>query len=169
MPKWMAMDDAASALAQARAQLGSENQSALRLALSSVGELMARDVVTLQPAQSLQEAIALFGTRRFRHLVVTDGKTLVGVLSDRDVFRFLAQNPAAKDTPVSAVMTRKPFTVRADATVADAISQILHNRINCLPVVDAYGALEGILTTTDLLRALYALQQWLERYPRAVG
>jgi CBS domain-containing protein len=163
------MDDAASNLAQVRARLGSENQSALRLALSSVGELMARDVVSLRPTQSLQDAITLFASRRFRHLLVMEGRTLLGVVSDRDVFRFLAQNPAAKDTPVSAVMSQKALTVRPDATVADAISQILHNRINCLPVVDEQGLVEGILTTTDLLRALYALQQWLERYPRAAG
>jgi acetoin utilization protein AcuB len=162
------MDEASTALAEVRARLGNENQSALRLALSSVGELMATEVVTLQPTQSVQEAIALFGARRFRHVLVTEGKTLVGVVSDRDVYRFLAQNPTSKDTPVSAVMTRKPLTVRRDATVADAISQILHNRINCLPVVADGGTVEGILTTTDLLRALYALQQWLERFPRAV-
>jgi CBS domain-containing protein len=47
------------------------------------------------------------------------------------------------------------------------MSVILHRRINCLPVVADDLTLEGIVTTTDLLRALYALQAWLERPPAA--
>ena len=157
------MDDAAATLAEVRARLGDENRTALEQALSSVGDLMARNVVSLKREQSMQEAITLFGARRFRHVLVTDGGRLAGVVSDRDVFRFLAQNPTSKDTPVSSVMTRNPVTVRRNASVADAISLILHRRINCLPVVTEDQTVEGILTTTDLLRALYTLQFCLER------
>jgi CBS domain-containing protein len=164
----MSVDEAAM-LAEVGGLLEDENQSALKLALSSVGALMACDVISLQVGQSVQDAITLFAARRFRHILVTDGGVLAGIVSDRDVFRFLAQNQNRKDAPVSAVMTRQPLTVRRDESVADAIALILHNRINCLPVVAEDRTVEGILTTTDLLRALYALQRWLERRAAARG
>ena len=62
-------------------------------------------------------------------------------------------------------MTRKPLAVGRDTSMADAIRLILQNRINCLPVVTEGGKVEGIVTTTDLLRTLFALQ-WLERNPQ---
>jgi CBS domain-containing protein len=145
------------------ARLASENRGALERALSSVGQLMASEVVTLQSEQTVQEAAQLFAVRRFRHLLVTEGSRLVGVVSDRDVFRFLAGHPDGQGMPVSAVMTRNPITLGRDASVASAMSVILHKRIDCVPVVTDDLTLEGIVTTTDLLRALYALQTWLER------
>jgi acetoin utilization protein AcuB len=161
------MDDAT--LTEVQARLGNENRTALELALSNVGELMARDVVSLRGGQTVQEAITLFGARLFRHILVIDDGRLAGVVSDRDVFRFLAENPQSKDSPVSAVMTRNPITVQREASVASAINLILRKRINCLPVVTEDRTVEGILTTTDLLRALYALQYWLESCPAVAG
>ena len=168
VPTYSFMEDATS-LAEVFARLTDGNRSALRLALSSVGELMAREVVTVHGNESVEQAIGVFVSRRFRHLLVSDGTSLTGVVSDRDVLRFLAQHPDGRNARVSAVMTTRPITIGRDASVADAISLILHNRINCLPVVAKDGAVEGILTTTDLLRALYALQYWLERVAPADG
>jgi CBS domain-containing protein len=157
------MDDNAT-LAEVDSRLGPRHPARRRLAAATVSELMAQNVVTLERQQTLQDAITLFGTRRFRHVLVTDDSTLLGVLSDRDVFRFLAENPGVKDAPVSAVMTRPPLTVERTTTVADAIRLIVQNRINCLPVVSTGGRVEGIVTTTDLLRMLYTLQ-WFDQNP----
>jgi CBS domain-containing protein len=157
------MDDNAT-LAEAEARLGPGHPARRRLAASTVSELMTHNVVTLDREQPLQDAIVLFSARRFRHLLVTDNGILLGVMSDRDVFRFLAENPGVKDAPVSAVMSRPTLTVNGATTMADAIRLIVQNRINCLPVVAAGGRVEGIVTTTDLLRVLYSLQ-WLEQHP----
>ena len=157
------MDDAAT-LAELNAHLGPEHPATRRVAASTVSELMARDVVTLDGDEPLQEAIKLFGGRRFRHILVTRNDILLGVLSDRDVFRFLAENPGAREAAVAAIMTPRPLTVRPDTSVADAIRLIVRNRINCLPVVAEGGTVEGIVTTTDFLRLLYTLQ-WLEQNP----
>ena len=152
-----------AAVAGVGASFASENRAALGLALSTVGELMASNVVTLDAAQTRREASALFAVRRFRHLPVTEGRRLIGILADRDVFGLLAERPDAGATAVSAVMNPDPITIGPDASVASAISVLLHRRIHCLPVVTDDRILEGLLTTTDVLRALYALQTWLER------
>ena len=144
-------------------ELSPEDAVGLRRALCTVEHLMTRDMVTLSPHQPVGEAMALFGARRFRHLPVKDGDTLVGLLSDRDLLRFLARRGAGVEETVESIMTRNPITISAGAPVSEATNLITHHRINCLPVVDAAGTLVGILTTTDLLRALYAVQLWIER------
>lgn len=130
--------------------------------LTRVADLMTRRPVSLRPEQTVREAVALFAERRFRHLLVVEGETLVGVLSDRDVLRFLAENPNGAKAAVQSVMTRQPLAVVPSTSLADALGLIIKQRINCLPVVDAAGTVEGILTTTDFTRALYAIQYWLE-------
>ena len=144
-------------------ELTPEDSVGLQRALCTVEHLMTKEMVTLAPNQSVGEAMALFGARRFRHVPVKDGDTLVGVLSDRDLLRFLARRGAGVEETVASIMSRNPVTITAGASVSEATNMITHHRINCLPVVNETGALVGILTTTDLLRALYAVQLWIER------
>jgi acetoin utilization protein AcuB len=139
-----------------------EAHAALRRALGSVGDLMTRDVATLRPEQSVADAIVFFGQRQFRHLLVTGNDRLAGVLSDRDILRWLARNPGATDTAVSRIMTRDTVTVEPATSVSHAIHLFIEHRINCLPVIVGDGRVAGILTTTDLLRALHTIQHWLE-------
>jgi CBS domain-containing protein len=140
-----------------------EDSDGLRRALCTVEHLMTRDITALRPDQSVSEAMSLFAARRFRHIPVQDGDRLAGVLSDRDLLRFLARRGAGLDETVGSIMSRNPITIAADAPVSEASRLMIQQRINCLLVVDATGRLDGILTTTDLLRALYAVQHWIER------
>jgi CBS domain-containing protein len=110
----------------------------------------------------VRDAIQLFSSKQFRHLLVTEGNQLAGVLSDRDVLRALLRDAGASDFPVSSVMTKNPITVVADASISEAIHLLTSHRINCLPVATPGRHILGILTTTDLLNALFSLQRWLE-------
>jgi len=140
-----------------------EDYAILRDAFSSVLDVMTKEPVTLAASGSVQDAITLFAERRFRHVPVIDGGRLVGVLSDRDVLRFLSRERPNLETTVAAIMTKSPLTVREDTVLSDAIGLLVHRRINCLPVVSPDGHLSGIITSTDLLRALHAIQKLLER------
>jgi acetoin utilization protein AcuB len=124
--------------------------------------LMTREVVTLDVEQPVRDAIQLFSSKQFRHLLVTEGGQLAGVLSDRDVLRALLRDAGASAVPVSSVMTKDPITVVPDASISEAIHLLTSRRINCLPVAAPSRHILGILTTTDLLNALFSLQRWLE-------
>jgi CBS domain-containing protein len=123
--------------------------------MHTVGDVMTREVVTLHPEQSVQEAVNLFAPRQFRHIPVVDDSGLVGVLSDRDAFRALAQHADLATLTVANVMRRELETVSESTPLATAARLLLRHRINCLPVVDGHR-LAGIVTTTDLLRTLVA-------------
>ena len=59
-------------------------------------------------------------------------------------------------------MTQEPVTTTPDM-ISAAVREMLAKRINCLPVVAADGGLCGILTSTDLLKALERLQTLIEK------
>ena len=144
-------------------QLAEGDRSALQQVLATVRDLMSTELVTLEPEHPVGEAINAFARGRFRHILVTKGDRLVGVLSDRDVLRFFARRGGASGGTISEMVTVNPRTIDPSASIAEATRLMLQHRINCLPVTDGGGAVVGILTTTDLLRALYATHHWLER------
>lgn len=131
---------------------------------TTVSEVMTRNVVTLSPRHTFQEAIGLMANRPFRHfLVVEEDRQLVGVVSDRDLLRILARTPNWQKTTVGEVMREEAVTVRAETPLSFAVAKILKHRINCLPVVDEDGKMCGIVTSTDLLKTYMNVQACLER------
>lgn len=137
--------------------------AALHKAIAAVSSVMRPYPTTLCSDETVHDALELFSTRGFRHLLVCDAGRLVGLVSDRDLLRFLIGHPDGIDTPVGQMMTRSPRTIRPDSPISEAASLMIRNRIHCLPVVTAAGEVEGIITSSDLLGVLHAVQYWIER------
>jgi len=128
-----------------------------------VGDVMTRKLVTLSPHHTFGEAVQLMSNHRFRHFLVlhADGK-LAGVFSDRDVLRALGRTPNWQAKTVSGVMTHNVVTVKPDALLSVAATEMIKRRINCLPVIGEDGKVCGIITSTDLLVTYQKLQEKLE-------
>jgi acetoin utilization protein AcuB len=124
-----------------------------------VHEVMTENARAVAPELPLSEAIGLMAEHGVRHLPVVDGGKLVGVISERDLLeatgwktgRYLEADHAPK--VVRDYMSVPVETVERDEDVRTAVDRILDRRVGCLPVVDAAGRLEGILTVEDLLAA----------------
>lgn len=128
----------------------------------TVKEIMATQVRTLGRNDTLDVADDLMTMGRFRHLPVLDGSRVVGVVSQRDLFRSAltaavlgfgkrAQKAILHTLRVKEVMSEPAITVPPETTVEDASRLMLETKIGCLPVVDG-GALVGLVTETDALR-----------------
>ena len=120
----------------------------------TVGDLMSRDVITLQETDGLLQGDDLMKQHHIRHLpVVRDGR-LVGLVSHRDLIRALGRHPASTRQPVSLadIMTRGLETVTPQMPARDAIHKLLDHRFGCLPVVDGDAKLVGIVTEADFMR-----------------
>jgi acetoin utilization protein AcuB len=128
-------------------------------------QIMSPQVVTVSMDESLRVVRQLFEQHRFHHLLVIDGRRLVGVISDRDLLRHVspfvghdlaerAQDVATLNKRAHQIMTRAPISAHPDATLQEAIALILQHRISCLPVVDEQSHPIGIVTWRDLLKAL---------------
>jgi CBS domain-containing protein len=125
---------------------------------------MTRDVRSLGRNDRLSLADEVMGLERFRHMPVVDEEgTLVGIVSQRDLFRGAlaralgygqhAQDRLIAQLLVKEVMTNDPVSVAPDASVDQAAQSMLEHKVGCLPVVED-GRLVGILTESDLLRHL---------------
>jgi acetoin utilization protein AcuB len=128
----------------------------------TVYELMAGALITVGPETSVLEARQLMLRERIRHLLVTEGKRLVGIVTDRDIRLHLPSQATSLSAgevnyllarlPVSRVMARTLVTVEPERDARAAARIMLDHRIGCLPVLDGQ-ALVGIVTETDILRA----------------
>lgn len=129
-----------------------------RLHRLTVSEVMTQSPVTVRSNQTAEELFHLFQEKKFRHFLVVEAGTLVGVISDRDVIRqfgmgdFDDQNYLASVT-AGDLMSLNPLTVTPQESLSHAASLLIDNGISCLPVVAA-GEPVGIVTLTDLSLAL---------------
>lgn len=131
-----------------------------------VGSAMQREVVTMTPDERLDLASDLMTLGRIRHMPVVVGGEVVGMLTQRDLFRAaissaLDLRPAAErewlgKIHVAEVMTQPVVTARADWTLRRAVDVMVERRIGCLPVVED-GQLVGLLSESDCLRLLARL------------
>lgn len=119
----------------------------------SVADFMTKDLVTVRETDDVALAESLLRLGGIRHLpVVREGK-LVGLLTHRDLVRAGEPGrPAARDLPVSEVMTRELVTVRPATSLAHAARTLLERKFGCLPVCDDDGKLVGIVTEADFVR-----------------
>jgi CBS domain-containing protein len=135
-----------------------------------VGELMTREVVTLKETQNLAKADELLHLHRIRHLPVLRQGKLVGLVTHRDLLKAAAvhaTNPASQPLWAADIMTRDLATVRPETPLKEAVESMLQHKYGCLPVVDASGALVGIITEADLVR--YAQHLIAERDRREMA
>ena len=114
-----------------------------------VRDLMTPRVITVEPTDTLAIARRELRENRIHHLVVMEKKRVVGLLSYRDLIG------RGETEPVSSVMSRDVLTVEPWATLRNAASMMLGRTHGCLPVMES-GQCTGIITTTDLLRAVMA-------------
>ena len=131
-----------------------------------VREVMTREVFTMSPATSVADACLEKARRRIRHLLVTDEYgLLVGIVTDRDI-RSNMPSPATSLSvwevsyllarlTLAEVMSPSVIVVDPDRDVREAARIMIDHKIGALPVLEG-REIVGIVSTTDLLRALAA-------------
>ena len=132
-----------------------------------ITEIMTKDLVTLNPTESLYKAEKLFNQHNIRHIPIVEDHRLVGVISRSDLLRISFSNLSEDEESVESlvydsytipqVMTRVPVTVESDATVKEVAELLSMQSFHSIPVVEN-DKLIGIVTTTDLIN--YLLEQY---------
>ena len=143
-----------------------ERNASRRPGGSQVRDYMTPNPQALDVNHSLLDAVLLLRRASLRHIPILENGHLAGVLTDRDVARFAPSillplpaeeyNRVFEETPVGKVMTRNPLSTTPDTPLAEAVDVLYRNRLGCLPVLQG-TQLVGIITVTDLLRALHDL------------
>lgn len=115
-----------------------------------VRDVMTERVKTIPAAATADDAWTLMRSHRIHHLVVLEGREIVGVISDRDLG---GRRGAAvrSHRMVSELMTEHVVTADPELTVRKAANLLRGRSIGCLVVATPAGTLLGVVTTADLL------------------
>jgi len=133
-----------------------------------IREWMTKDVITVTPDTSMMKASKILKENRIRRLPVVDAEgRLIGIISDRDIKEASPSKATTLDMhelyyllseiKVKDIMTRDPFTVRADDTVETVALNMIEKRIGGLPVIDDGGKLVGIISDSDVFKVLITI------------
>jgi CBS domain-containing protein len=122
------------------------------LGVATVGDVMTRDVLRVDPSTTVAEAATMMGERRIGSALVMEDERLVGIFTERDIVRALGQHFDAAGHAVSEWMTRDPMTIGSDTSTQQALDTMLQRGFRHLPIVDG-DRVAGIVSLRDLSRA----------------
>jgi CBS domain-containing protein len=126
------------------------------VAVTTVREIMSTELATVDPSMQLMEAARVMSAARAGSVLVIDGDSLVGIFTERDILRALADSSSADRARVSSVskwMARDPVTVGPDATVAEALNRMLFGGFRHLPVMEG-DSVVGMISMRDLAKSM---------------
>jgi CBS domain-containing protein len=120
--------------------------------LLCVRHLMTTRIKTLRENASIGRAQLEMKDARIRHFPVVNAEgQLLGLVSDRDLYRAIGRGPVGKSRPVSEIMTTRMQTIQADSPAFAAAKLMRQLKVGMLPVVGAGDTLVGVITETDFL------------------
>ena len=106
--------------------------------MSTVEETMSRAVLRVRPEDTLEQGAQAMIERRTGSAVVTRGTSLVGIVTERDVLRAVANGRVPWSTKISDVMTHDPVSVTPDTSTAEAIQVMLNVHLRGSGVAGIY-------------------------------
>jgi CBS domain-containing protein len=122
-------------------------------AVSSVAEMMATDVLSVAPEDTIGEAAQKMVDRGVGAAVVLDYGRLIGIFTERDLMRAVADRVHSSEARVREWMTGEPITISPDTSAEEAAQTMLDNGFRHLPVVEGERAV-GILSIRDVARLI---------------
>lgn len=128
---------------------------------------MSQMVITVDVNDSMMDATKKLKEHDIRMLPVMKKGKLVGIVTDRDLKRASASDATTlevhellyllSEIKVKELMSKDPITVPFDYTMEETAEVLMENKISGVPVVDNEGKIVGMITETDLFRAMMSL------------
>jgi CBS domain-containing protein len=123
------------------------------MTVKSILSTKGSNVITIEPTASLESSIGTLAKHRIGALVVLGAdQRVIGILSERDIVRALAEGGAAAlNTPLAQIMTRKVFTCGETETVTAIMERMTAGKFRHVPVVEQ-DRLLGIVSIGDVVK-----------------
>lgn len=136
--------------------------------MKRVKEYMSENVYTLKPTHSLHTVLSIMVNKRISRVIIVRENKPIGIITARDLLptsMLIEKEEEIASGLMSQVshvllakdIMKKPLTIRLDEDLAEAAKIMLNKRIGGLPVIDHNNELNGVVTKTDILRALVEL------------
>ena len=117
-----------------------------------LGAKSSQEVVTIKPQAGVRDLIARLAEHNVGALIVSsDGTTVEGIVSERDVVRHLHHDGTVINNTVGAIMTTEVETCEPEVLLDDLMKVMTERRIRHVPVVES-GNLVGIVSIGDIVK-----------------
>ena len=120
----------------------------------SIGNMMTRKPITVDPGDSLAKAATLMEQENVGAIVITERGKPTGIVTDRDLAFATCVRGLTPNNAIVTVMTHPVSTIREDEGVLDATRQMMEQSVRRLPIVDEDGKLVGLVSADDLVPLL---------------
>ena len=118
-------------------------------------------VHTVTPTTSMFDAISLMAEKNIGALLVVEGETIRGIVSERDYARkIILAGRSSRETPVGDVMTAPVMYVGPAASTQECMALMTGKRLRHLPVLDE-GKLVGMISIGDLVKDIISEQSFM--------
>jgi len=147
-----------------------------------VKDVMSKNVITISSEESVRDAIEKMAKNNISGLIVVENEKVVGVISESDIIKFVSSEFPEIKTPMNVtlsilqvlesgiriikemkkigklkvkdLMNKKIFSVKPEDTILEAARTMSKKDVRRLPVIDESGKLVGVISRTDILKAL---------------
>ncbi len=110
-------------------------------------------VFSVEPNVTVYQAIEQMCQRNIGGLLIVENGKLLGIFTERDYARkLILKGKSSKDTPISDLMTKNPFTVTPGNSIEECMQLMTNKHIRHLPVVDDDEKLAGMISIGDVVR-----------------
>jgi acetoin utilization protein AcuB len=143
----------------------------------SLEKIMTTDIISLELDADLSQARAIFSSHKIHHILITNQKILVGVITDRDLYKHLSptigtnkethQDNMILTKKIHLIMNRDLVTATPETQVNDSVLLFHDNHISCLPIVNKQFQPIGIITWRDVLKVI--AQQYRKRKAKNIS
>jgi CBS domain-containing protein len=132
--------------------------------MKSIHELLAEkgnEICSVSPAATVHDAVKVLAEMNIGALVVMEGDSLAGIVSERDYLRKIAfEQRDSSGITVAEIMTSPVACARPDQSVEECMAMMTDKRIRHLPVVED-DKLVGVISIGDLVKAIIAEQKFI--------
>ncbi|NIP30936.1 MAG: CBS domain-containing protein [Candidatus Dadabacteria bacterium] len=131
----------------------------------NIDKILTTDVLSVHVNQKLSDVNKIFRENMIHHVPVLNGKKPIGIISANDIFKLIYNIDLQDDRMIDAildhnfkiedVMTKDLITLDISATIKDIAKILQFSTIHSVLITNQKGEMEGIVTSTDLIKHLY--------------
>lgn len=129
------------------------------ITVKDILQTKGHDVISITPETTVYEALTIMADKNVGALIVLDGETVAGIMSERDYARkVILHGKSSRELQVKEIMTSRVYYLHPEQNVQECMAQMTDKRVRHLPVIEK-DKLIGIISIGDVVKTIMADQE----------
>jgi CBS domain-containing protein len=129
------------------------------ITVKDILQTKGHEVISITPDTTVYESLTIMADKNVGALVVLDGETVAGIMSERDYARkVILHGKSSRELQVREIMTSRVYYVRPEQNVQECMAQMTDKHVRHLPVIED-DRLVGIISIGDVVKTIMAEQE----------